>query len=569
MRGVSLFSQNLYLELNLNNQTIQSQVRSARPRPILDVFRVIQRAENDSRIKGILLNISAFNGSQTYLWELRSALEEFKSKDKKICAFISSANLDMYCLASVADTIVMDGQGTLSLMGYAWGRGYVMHTLEKLGVGVRELRYLEYKSAAETYTRDAMSEADRRQYGEWLDEVFALTRDTLIKARSWTPEEFDRIINKEFLYSAKNALDRGLVEKTGREEAVKEAVKELEGAEIKSFALYGDSDSCLMESKSFYGPGKAGGLFSRPPVIAVVYATGQTDMERGMAARSLSRTIREVSERRRVKAMVVRINSPGGSAEAADYVAEAIKDARTRIPVVVSMGPVAASGGYWAAMYANHIIATPYTLTGSIGVIGSWFYDKGLNSKLGFTLDSLQRGTHADLMTGMVLPRRDLNAEEETRYRGYILDLYADFTAKVAAGRRMDIEQVEASAQGRVFSGIGALNAGLIDSIGGLAEAVRIARNLAEIPENKKVLYSEYPKPKFIDKVLAQVLGRTALSAEGAVRTALSAGAASAAGETAAFLSELFLPEALVGDLRYRLARNGQVMPILPLGYWD
>jgi protease-4 len=583
--SIPLFSQNTYLELNLNNQAIGSRIRSVRPRPDLEVFRVIERAGKDKRIQGIILNISAYHAGQETLWELRSALERFKAQGKKICAFISGADMDLYCLASVADKIVMDEQGTLSCTGYVWGRAYALHALEKVGIGVRELHYFEYKSAAETFTRDAISEADRRQYGAWLDDVFTVTRDTLMKARSWTAEEFDAILNKEFLYSAKSALERGLVDRCGREAAVTEALKELENGEASSdtsppdsspsddsqpdfnprFALYGDPVSSLMDSKILYGPGKAGGIFSRPPVIAVVYANGQTDMERGMAARSLARTIREASERKRVKAMVIRINSPGGSAEAADYIAEAVKHAKERIPVVVSMGSVAASGGYWAGMYASHITAAPSTLTGSIGVIGSWFYDKGLNSKLGLTVDSLQRGDHADMYTGVILARRDLTPEEEARYRNYILDLYGEFTAKVAAGRNMSIEQVEAAAQGRVYSGISALNAGLIDSIGGLADAIRIARNLAKIPDDKKVMYSEYPKPKFIDKVLDQFFTASAIFGAGNTNYADRLVSNKAPGMTAAFLADIFLPAPLLADLRYRLERNGQVMPILPL----
>ena len=152
----------------------------------------------------------------------------------------------------------------------------------------------------------------------------------------------------------------------------------------------------------------------------------------------------------------------------------------------------------------------------------------------------------------MILPKRDLNADEEARYHRYILDLYGGFTAKVAAGRGMDIEKVEAVAQGRVFSGSGALKAGLIDSTGGLADAIRIARGMAEIPETKKVAYSEYPRPKFIDKVLAHL--------------PLAAVTVGGTENAAAFLAELFLPASLLEDIRYRIAHNGQVMPILPLG---
>jgi len=549
-----LFSQNVYLELNLNNQSVHERIRSPRSKSQLELFRVIDRASKDKRIGGIILNMSGFSAGQEFLWELRSALQEFKSHNKKICAFISAANLDLYCLASVADKIVMDEQGVLNMTGYVWGRGYVQHSLEKLGIGIRELRYLEFKSASEMFTRDSISDADRIQYGEWLDDIYMVTKETITKARSLSSEEFDDLINKDFLYSPKSAHNKGLVDRLGREEAIIETLKEIEGADVKYFVHYGDNRSSLVDSKTHYGPAKAGGLFSTPPVIAVVYANGQTDMEQGMAARNLAKIIRKISERRRVKAIVVRIDSPGGSAEAADYIAEAIKFAQKKIPVVVSMGSVAASGGYWAAIYANQIIASPYTLTGSIGVIGSWIYDNGLNTKLGFTVDVMQRGEHADLGSGFILPRRDLNQIEEERYKEYLMDMYGDFTAKVATGRKMDIDQVESVAQGRVFSGLGALNAGLIDSIGGLADAVSIAKKLAEIPENKKVAYNEFPKPTFWDKLILR-MPMTSVN----VNNNFSA--------ASGLLLDLFLPAQVTEDILYRILHNGQVMPILPVDF--
>jgi protease-4 len=554
-----LFSQNVILELNLNNQTSQSIMYSMREKSALEIFRVIERAGNDKQISGIILNISMFQGGPETLWELRNALEKVKSKGKRICAFIGAADLDMYCLATVADKIVMDDQGSLMMLGYVIGRSYIQHSLEKLGIGARELRYLEYKSAAETYTRDSLSDADRRQYGEVLDDIMNLTRDTVTKARSWTTDEFNSIINDEFLFSAKGALQRGLVDYIGKKEEALHALREVidnEGTE--SIVVFGDQESSLTGSKSSYRPGKPK-RFSRPPVIAVIYANGVTDMERGIAAKEMSRTIEEVSRKGRVKALVIRIDSPGGSASAADYVAEAIKNAKTRIPVVVSMGGVAASGGYWVSMNASHIVSSPITLTGSIGVIGSWFYDKGMNSKLGFTVDGMQRGDHADLLTGVVLPHRDLTPVEEARYKKYILDLYEDFIVKVAAGRGMDINKVEAIAQGRVYSGLGALKVGLIDSIGGLDDAVRIARELAGISGDKQVLYREYPKPKFFDKMMNQLISMGILSdRSNSVTIPVTVAAVS-------FAADLFFPVPLLEDLRYRIAHNGQVMPILPL----
>jgi len=545
-----LFSQSFYLELNLND-TLGGNPFTKQKSP-LEVFRVIEKASYDKKVMGIILNIGSISRNRAYLWELRSALEKFKAGGKKICAFISNADIDIYTLASIADKIVMDELGTLSMLGYSVGRGYARQALEKLGIGVRELRYFEYKSAAETFTRDSMSDADRRQYNAYLDDIFNLTRDTLINARNLTGEEFETILNREFLYSAKGALNRKLADRTGRKDAVIETIKEIEGVETLHFALYGASSSSLTGAKTAYIPAKAGGFFSRPPVIAVVHANGETDMERGMAALSLSRKIRELADNRRIRAVVIRIDSPGGSAEAADYFDEAVLYAKQKKPVVVSMGQTAASGGYWAAMNASHIMASPYTITGSIGVIGSWFYDNGLNGKLGVNIDTIQRGAHADLLTGFLIPHRNLTVQEEERYKSYILDLYTWFTEKVAAGRNMDTAKVEAAAQGRIYSGKRALEEGLIDSIGNFSDALAMARQLAEIPEGTGVLYREYPEPKFLDKLLARFPMASVFFKNRKNQT-----------DAASFVTGLFLP----GDVCYRLEKNGQVMPILPLEF--
>jgi len=278
-------------------------------------------------------------------------------------------------------------------------------------------------------------------------------------------------------------------------------------------------------------------------------------MTQGMKAVKLAKTIRELANNSRVRAIVIRVNSPGGSAEAADIVDDAVRYAKQRKPVVVSMGQVAASGGYWVAMNASHIVANPYTITGSIGVIGSWFYDNGLNSKLGFNVDTIQRGAHADLMTGFLFPRRNLTSQEEERYRNYIIDLYNVFTEKAAAGRGMAIEKLETIAQGRIFSGLRAKDAGLVDSTGGLSDALRIALELAAIPKKKTVKYEEYPKPKFIDKLL-ESLPLTSTMSQIFTKNKKT--------ETIEFFADFLLPDV---NLRYRLENNGKVMPILPLDF--
>jgi protease-4 len=495
--------------------------------------------------------MGSFYAEREHLWELRNSLEQFKTSGKKVYAFINHADMDLYFLASVADRIIMDELGTLLLTGYAVSRGYAQHSLEKLGIGAREMRYFEYKSAAELYTRDSMSEADKKQYGDYLDDIFDFTRDAIKNARNLSNEEFNTIINNEFMYSARSAYSRKLIDHVGRRNAVLNAIRELDSINANNFVLYGNSSSSLTGAISNYSPPKPG-LFTRPPVIAVVYADGQTDMERGMGIINMAGTIVELADTRRVRAIVVRINSPGGSAEAADHFAEAIRYARQRKPVVVSMGEVAASGGYWAAIYANHIVATPYTITGSIGVIGSWFYDDGFYNKLGLTTDNIKRGERADFATGILLPYRDLDEVEEERYKSYIVDLYNVFIEKVSNGRRMSTDEVEAVAQGRIFSGTRAVEAGLIDSIGGISDALQIARNLAGIPENKTVLYKKYPEPTFMDKMLDFLAAETVVHRETSRQL-----------EAASFFSNMILSV----DILYRLEKNGQVMPILPMEF--
>jgi protease-4 len=546
-----------YLELSLNGRYTRGMAVYTHTPSLMDLLRIIQKAREDKRIRGIVLNTSGFTAGREYLWELRAALEAFQAAGKRIVAFIDTADFDLYYLVSVADRIVMDGAGTLFMLGHSWGRAYLQQTLEKLGVGVRELRYLDYKSVMETYTRSSLSEADRRQYDALLEDNFALTRDVIMQARSLTKEDMDLILNGEFLYSPRAALDRGLVDALGREDALSQTIAELERRQVRNFFCFGNASAALLAG------GRYGRSYRLPrnavipsPEIALVYASGTTDLEQGMKARELARTIRETAGKSAVKAMVVRINSPGGSAEAADYIAGAIAEAKKRIPVVVSMGAVAASGGYWAGMYADRILASPYTITGSIGVIGGWFYDKGLYDKLGLSVDTLKRGDHADLMTGVILPHRDLSSDEEERYRRYILDLYNEFVEKVAAGRRMNVETVEPLARGRVYSGLEAQRLGLVDGIGGLRNALDMARQLAEIPEKRRVLVREYPRAAFFDTLLSRVFS-------------------SVRGEGPEFFSRDMLffpgtavfPAALWEHIRYRISRNGLVMPILPLSF--
>jgi len=553
-----------YLELNLGQSSGPAErFTPARFRPdtALETLRILRRAASDKKLDGVFMNTSGFTANREYLWELRNALENCRTNGKKTAAYFDNADIDMYCLVSAADKIIMDSGGILNITGYAWGRFFAKEAAEKLGIGFRELRYLNYKSANETFSRTSISKADKEQYGAYLDEIFDLTKTAIIKNRNISEEDFNSILKDGILLSPEQALARGMIDAVGREDAVRELIKKTEFGESAEgeivFITAGNPGFSFFshgQKGSHYGPARAG-RFTKAE-IAVVNARGNTDLEQGMGARQIAKTIRELSEKSRIKAMIVRIDSPGGSAVAADFVGSAISDAKKEIPVVVSMGQTAASGGYWAGMYGSHVIASPYTLTGSIGVIGGLFFDKGLNAKLGLGFESMSRGEHADFGAGVILPQRDLSEDEEEQFKKCLLDLYAEFVKKAAACRKMNYDDLEKLAQGRVYSGLAARRLGLTDSIGGYLEALDTAKKLAEIPAKRKIRIREYPRPNFFENMAARFL-----------YTMMHSGAFSGLQQFNAMPGGIIQPGGkILEELKYRLSHNGRAMPVLPFG---
>ena len=224
----------IYLEINLNNRKPRPMgfLRSlSRTYSEVELLWLIKKAAADKKLSGMVLNTSGLSCDRSFLWELRTALEKFKATGKKIIAYFEEADLDLYCMVSVADKVVIDKSGTVAFFGYSMGRLYVKETLEKIGAGFREMRYLDYKTANEMFSRTDMSEADREQYGAYLDEIFSSTKNTIQKARGFDDEKFNSLLNNCFLFSSKDALDKGLADAAGREEAVNAAICEMEKIE--------------------------------------------------------------------------------------------------------------------------------------------------------------------------------------------------------------------------------------------------------------------------------------------------------------------------------------------------
>ncbi len=428
-----------------------------------------------------------------------------------IAVFIDRADMPLYHLASVADRIVMDPDGQIELPGYLMGRTYMKHLLAKLGLGFDEWRFFTYKSAAEGLSRDSMSEADKEQRLAIIEDAYAEMKKDVTASRGVGGDAFDAWVNEIVFAMPDSALALGLVDTLGRWDDVKGAIEKLEGS-----------------GKGYMSPGALARrtfpstLWGENPRVAIVYGLGECDMDKGINARQLEKVFNGLRDDKRVKAVVFRVDSPGGDGMASDVVAEALRKCSKAKPVIVTQGEVAGSGGYWISMYGDTILAGPSTITGSIGVIGGWLYNDGIGEKTGLTSDFVKVGKHAELgfgirlpLIGMVVPERNLTPEEREKMEFYIKSFYKEFVHKVAEGRDMPAEKVGEIAQGRVWSGIDGKANGLIDMIGGLDLALKIAREAGGLKPDDEIDIVEYPRQpwfKFPFPKLTDMIGNSSPS---------------------------------------------------------
>ncbi|MFP4228613.1 MAG: S49 family peptidase, partial [Salinivenus sp.] len=434
------------------------------------------------RIAAVALDLTDLSVSREKAWELRQAVQDVQAAGKEVVAFLESAGIDTYHAASAADRVVIDPQGTLQLPGYASSRTFVKGTLDKIGLGVQPFRFFEYKSAVETLTRTGFSEADSLQRQQLVDDWYALARTGVADGRGLAPDTVDHLIDEQTVLSASNAREAGLVDSLARWHERDALLSEAAGTETSAMDL--DRLNAVATATRAWGA---------RPEIAVVYGIGATSLDSGIQARELAKTFRQLTDDDDVEAVVFRVDSPGGSALAADRVAQAVRACAEEKPVVVSQGTVAASGGYLISTYADRIFAGPNTVTGSIGVIGLWVYDDGLLSeKAEASYDVVQQGARADLfapyrvpLLGLPLPARKLDEDELARARDLIRQSYDDFVGQVAAGRDTSESYVRSVGEGRVYSGTAGQQRALVDEIGGLSDALAAARQAAGVPDDR------------------------------------------------------------------------------------
>ncbi len=454
---------------------------------LLGILETIRRAKNDPEIMGMALDLSQFNADYAFCWEIRNALAQFKQSGKKIIAYLEEGELRDYYVASVADWVVLDPMGGLELVGPTVTKTYYKGLLTKLGVSIDEIRLFKYKSAYEPLAREQMSTADREQQTALIDRRYAQIQNDIAQSRQVSPNQFEKWLNQSFRYSAKSASANHLVDQLGRWEDVKAKWTSWNATSV------GVGEGFLYRKRPQ--------VWGDKPVIAVVYAIGICDMDSGIKARNLAKIIEGLVKDSDVKAIVLRIDSPGGSGLASDIVAKEMKKGRDKKPIIVSQGDLAASGGYWLSAYGTSVLTTPFTLTGSIGVISMWMYDHGFDDMTGLRSETIGKGKFADLFQGVRIPivgitlhTRPLNEDERTIWDTNIKESYQDFLDLVCDGRKKTRAEIEPIAQGRVWAGSDALRLGLVDQLGGLDSAITAAKKAAGIPDKAEIEIAELPE---------------------------------------------------------------------------
>ncbi|NEU08109.1 signal peptide peptidase SppA [Flavihumibacter sp. R14] len=447
-----------------------------------DILANIRNAKTNDNIKGIYLDVNSMPTGFASTEEIRNALIDFKKSKKFILAYSEVYSQSAYYLASVADKIYLNPEGLLDFRGLSSEITFLKGALEKLDIEAQVIKVGTYKSAVEPFILDKMSDANRKQVTSFMGSLYDHLLSKVSESRKIPKDSLFSIANNARLRNAQDALSLKMVDGLKYKDEVLAELKTLSGIkQEKDINSVNIADYPLKE--------KDGG--SSSDRIALVYANGEITGGEGsdevIGSERISRALRKARTDKKVKAVVLRVNSPGGSALASDVIWREVVLTKKVKPIIVSMGDVAASGGYYIACAADTIYAQPNTITGSIGVFGIIPNMKNFfNNKLGVTFDGVKTGQYADLGT----VSRPLTDAERAIIQNEVNKIYSGFTQKVANGRKKSQAYIDSIGQGRVWSGTEALNNGLVDKLGNINDAISSAAKKAKLKDYKVV---EYP----------------------------------------------------------------------------
>lgn len=454
-----------------------------------EIMDGIDKATTNDNIKGIYVKVGNLTASSASIQEIYKGLQRFKETGKFIVVYADYYGNGSYFLSSIADKVYMNPQGMLALTGINVTSMFFKGLFDKIGIQMQIFKVGTFKSAVEPYTQTSMSEANRLQLSTFANSVWGEITGTIASNRGITVDEVNRYVDMGAFYGEpQEAVKYKLIDSLvyqGDMENILEALagKDYNTLDLKDMALVTKTDK---RSKNR---------------IALVYAVGAIDdysTNSGIDSEEISKELLKLADDDKIKAVVLRVNSPGGSAYGSEQIWHAVGEVKRQKPVVVSMGDYAASGGYYIACPADRIFAQPTTLTGSIGIFGMFPNTQGLMDKIGVTFDNVKTNKYSDLGAGY----RPMTAEEKAIVQNYIERGYDLFTKRCADGRGISQDSIKAIAEGRIYSGIDALRIGLVDELGGINEAIAYAAQKAGL-QDYSIKY--YPAQKNAMEQLADI----------------------------------------------------------------
>lgn len=476
------------LQVNLSGEIVDNDMSAfSKKLNIRELWVQIKRAKIDPRIEGLFLKISFLQTGFAKIEDLGRIIKDFKESGKPVHAFIEGAGSRGYYLATFADKVYVFKGGELFLTGLASEAMFLKNTFDKLGVEADVFHIGEYKTAANIFTQDHMTPAHKESIEKLLEDIYQSVLEGIATNRN-IPLETVKSIFEQSPYNNQIYLEHKMIDGILYEDEVLKTPKGGEEPVLISYNLYKQTTS----PPAFDGMQK----------IAVIFAQGE--IHRGhsggksifggevLGSETVAAQLKSARKNRFVKAVVLRLDSPGGSALASDVIRREAELLAKEKPLVISMADLAASGGYWISMSSGKVMALPQTITGSIGVVGGKFVLKGLYDKVGVTKEMVKTSKFA----GMFTDYRKFNEEEREKLMGIMQYLYQSFLEVVASSRNMTVEDVDKIGRGRVWAGNTALELKLVDQLGGLEDAVKEAKKMAKIPAGQGTGIRIYPRKK-------------------------------------------------------------------------
>lgn len=460
-----------------------------------DVIDNIGKAAADENIQGIFLDISSIPSGIASIEEIRNALLDFKKSGKFIYAYSEAFTQPSYYLATVADKIYLHPTGMAELKGLRSEVLFFKGTLDKLGVEPQVFRHGKFKSAVEPFIQDKLSDANREQIRTYIGSIWNHLVAGIAQQRKLTPAQVQDIASRMLVTNAPSAVEHKLVDELKyRDEVLEILQKKTEATSIDEIEFVSIGKMAdVKDTRDKTGKDKIAIIFAEGDIVDGEGSDGQ------VGSVEFSKAIRKARLDDKVKAVVLRINSPGGSALASETIWREVMLTKKTKPVIASMGNVAASGGYYIAAPCDTIVASPNTITGSIGVFGLFFNAKQMVNNIGVTIDTVKTNPYADIMTSS----RAVTAQEAEVIQHEIERIYDNFIGRVSEGRHMTKANVDSIAQGRVWSGADAKRIGLVDVFGGLDKAIEIAAKKAGITSYRiqELPFREDPFQKFMKQL--------------------------------------------------------------------